>query len=267
MMSNKLYVVAIDGQIIEHSDGFEVTVGLIPDTKFEDGKFFISSKPKYYFGAGLTIGEAINCLYTNSHNTSKACPIQDYGFNHIFVYVKDDVNNGGEFWLPNPFMDFGPDDPKKMKYLSTIPRSDVGYFVDHPLAPLYRANVVHPEIRDLDEIENFHDGIVLAKYTKDLDMTKGELHTIYNIEFEKMNSDYVKSAIKEEIANNPNLDKIRIYREVGTLFKEDGDFDQLNDYTIPDEELEYRNGNPNFPNIDKYGKYITGGGLNNESKT
>lgn len=115
-----------------------------------------------------------------------------------------------------------------------------------PLLPF--ANCMHGEIRDLDEIENMHDGLCLAEYFK-IDDHK------FDVKFEKMNSEYVKAAIKELLSNFPNFDKVRIYRETGTPDREELE-EQLKDYVIPDDILQERNGSAGFPDIDNTGHYI-----------
>lgn len=118
--------------------------------------------------------------------------------------------------------------------------------VPRPLLPF--ANCMHGEIRDLDEIENMHDGLCLAEYFKISDYN-------FDVKFEKMNSEYVKAAIKELLSNFPNLDMVRIYRETGSPSREELE-EQLKDYVIPDDILQERNGSAEFPDIDNTGHYI-----------
>lgn len=146
---------------------------------------------------------------------------------------------------------------------STLPIDLRRFQCDIPES-LLRSPAFHEEERDLDVIEKYADGLVIGIYTKlkkddcNNDQCEDENHCYsHDLNFQKVNSDYIKPAIKEEIANNPDIDRIRIYREVGTLFKDQGDFKQLDDYTICDEDLEMRNGIKGIPDIDKYGKYIT----------
>lgn len=119
------------------------------------------------------------------------------------------------------------------------------------LMPFAAAGCLHAEIRDLDEIEALHNGICLKEYFKSADESRPEGFT----QFETMESTYVKSAIKELLANNPNFERVRIYEELGTPERNELE-EQLKDYTIPDDILKIRNGDSNFPDIDKFGKYI-----------
>ncbi len=114
------------------------------------------------------------------------------------------------------------------------------------LMPL--ASHMHPEIRDLDKIEDINDGLCLKEYFK----SNGNK---FDVKFETMDSGFIKPAIKELLSNFSNLDKVRIYREVGTIERKVLE-EQLEDYTISDNMLAFRNGAIGFPDIDNTGHYI-----------
>lgn len=130
----------------------------------------------------------------------------------------------------------------------------------HPLQPLVDAGLIHAENHDLSDIENFHDGICIKCFDKleKPDEYTGPATSVNGVwfsnKFYTAESTYLRSMMKEELANNPKLDRIRIYREVGTIMRDDLE-EQLADYTIPDEDLEFRNAGEDAK-IDKYGKII-----------
>ncbi len=152
------------------------------------------------------------------------------------------------------------------------PKKEVLTLSEHPLRALITAGVIHEDINDLEAIENLHDGICLKEYYKltpkdkvnaDIEGDHGTKVVILNGEYQKvkfatMNSDYVRGYLKELLANlraDEQLTQIRIYRELGTIFSQKELEDQLKDYKIPAEDLEFRNtGNP--PYIDENGKHV-----------
>ena len=112
--------------------------------------------------------------------------------------------------------------------------------VPEPLKPL--APFIHEEVTNLDYIETLHDGVCAVIFYKDGSPRK----------FMTMESTYIKGALKEEYARDKDrIEKVRIYREMGTLFEE-GLQEQLEDYKIPQDLLDFRNENDDDP-IDENG--------------
>lgn len=74
-------------------------------------------------------------------------------------------------------------------------------------------------------------------------------------EHELLNSVYIKPAIAEILANNPNVTRIQVFQNL-TDMSRDNALQQISGYTIPDEIVRLRNEVANFPRIDNQGKYI-----------
>lgn len=109
-----------------------------------------------------------------------------------------------------------------------------------PLKPL--APVIHAEMTNLEYIETIHDGVCVVIYYNDGSPRK----------FMTLESTYIKGCLKEEYARDKaRIEKVRMYREMGTLFEE-GLKDQLEDYKIPQDMLDFRNEGDDDP-IDENG--------------
>lgn len=109
-----------------------------------------------------------------------------------------------------------------------------------PLKPL--APFIHEEVTNLEHIETLQDGVCVVIYYNDGSPRK----------FMTLESTYIKGYLKEEYARDKTrIEKVRMYREMGTLFEE-GLKDQLEDYKIPQDLLDFRNDGDDNP-IDENG--------------
>jgi hypothetical protein len=121
---------------------------------------------------------------------------------------------------------------------------------DHPLKPF--EPIIHREL-SLEEISNLQNGICLKMFEPENPDEGGLVKT----NFETMESTYLLSCLKEKIANGEidKLTHIRIYQECST-FTVDEIKELLKDYKIPENHLRFRNGDPNYPDIDEDGNVI-----------
>lgn len=200
----------------------------------------------------------------------------DLKYGNIFLYTmewnentietdEDGMTNG---YLYNPFT--GDDIGVWANFYGVITKDTAMEMYNNTRKTFYQYGYIKAEEKSLDAIQNIHDNICIKEYYKftdkdkvenDLDPNHGtmivDLNKLLKVEFSStMDSTYIKGYLKELLANlkDEELIQIRIYQEIGTILIDDL-LEQLKDYKIPEDLLEFRNqGNP--PYIDENGKYI-----------
>ena len=148
-----------------------------------------------------------------------------------------------------------PDVPKEITFFNKDMIEYYKSLIEHHTDMLgldLHSTLVHEEIRDLDRISTFMNGLcILQAYTNEDGICQ------LSDKYIKMNSEYIKSMLKEELTKGriaENLKFIRVYEEVGTIDRESL-IEQLKDYEIPEDHLKFRNFGDEDP-IDKYGNSI-----------
>lgn len=182
---------------------------------------------------------------------------------HIIMRINDDIENNND---KNIFHDSIPiDDSTEPINHCNIPtpvapscttgqpsfrfQTQAEFMAAHPLKPL--EPIMHREITDLDEITGMYNGVCLKIARASVDGSGAKTDSAY------MESTYVKSYLKEELANGrlDDVQFIRYYSELGTEYNIAKLKEELANYKIPANHLKVRNDCDDNP-IDENGCYI-----------